>query len=117
MQNGKSKLAIALFTGFMSLTADIPTAQALSGGLKASVITNEMSAEQKSAYFSGVIEGLAYARYIKDGKNADLGMNCILNWFYETKGTAQKITLALSKFETYSANAVIGALVKKQCGD
>lgn len=117
MQNGKSKLAAGLFTGFITLAAAIPTAQAFSGGLEAKIVTNEMSSKQKNAYFAGVIEGLAFARYIKDGKNAALGMNCILSWYYEEKGTARKITLALRKFETHSANAIIGALVKKQCGD
>ncbi|MEP1577201.1 hypothetical protein [Roseibium album] len=117
MQIGTSRLAAGLFTALaMSLTAGTAS-HALDGGLGADVVASKMTPKQKNAYFAGVVEGLAYARYIKDGKKTDPGMKCILDWYYESEGTAQKITLALAKFETYPANAVIAAMVAKQCGD
>lgn len=81
----------------------------------AGVVMEKMTSEQRSAYLAGVVEGLAYARYAKDGKQTD-GMKCIYDWFYEKEDTLQKIHAAFDRFKDYLPGAVIAAMVAKECG-
>lgn len=83
--------------------------------LTAGVVMEKMSSEQRSAYLAGVVEGLAYARYSKDGKRTG-GMKCIYDWFYEKEGTVAKIHAAFDRFKDYLPGAVIAAMVEKECG-
>lgn len=75
----------------------------------------KMTAEQRSSYIAGIIEGLAYARYAKDGK-AEPGMKCIYQWLYEKEGTQRKIYAAFNNFKDYLPGAVIAAMVENECG-
>ncbi len=75
----------------------------------------KMDAKERTAFLAGVIEGLAYARYTKDGKNTD-GMKCIYSWFYEKEGTGAKIYAAFDRFHDYQPGAVLAAMVEKECG-
>lgn len=81
----------------------------------AGVVMEKMSSLERAAYLAGVIEGLAYARYAKDGK-ADQGMKCIYQWFYDKEGTVKKIHAAFDHFKDYLPGAVIAAMVEKECG-
>ena len=84
--------------------------------LTASVVMQEMSAEQRVGYIAGVVEGLAYSRYIKDNTQIE-GMKCIYDWFYEAEGTRGKIRKAFQEFGEYQAGAIIAAMTKKACGE
>ena len=79
-------------------------------------VMKEMKPEQQYAYLSGVIEGLAIARYMKDGKQKD-GMGCIYGWFYEDKSTLPAILDAFDKYPTYPPGAIIDVMVKRKCGE
>lgn len=81
----------------------------------AGVVMEKMSSLERAAYLAGVVEGLAYARYVRDGK-ADQGMKCIYQWFYEKEGTVKKIHAAFDHFKDYLPGAVIAAMVEKECG-
>lgn len=83
--------------------------------LTAGVVMEKMTSEQRSSYIAGIIEGLAYARYAKNGK-ADQGMKCIYQWFYEKDGTLRKIHAAFDRFKDYLPGAVIAAMIEKECG-
>lgn len=78
-------------------------------------VMNAMSPEQRSAYLAGVIEGLAIARYNKDGQKTD-GMGCIYDWFYKDK-PFRAIYDAFDKFPTYLPGTIIHALAKRKCGE
>ena len=82
----------------------------------AAKVMKEMSAQERSAYISGVIEGLAVARYIKDGKQK-AGMKCIYGWYYDDKSTIRAVYNAFDKYPTYPPGAIIDVLVKQKCGD
>lgn len=66
-------------------------------------------------YVAGVVEGLAYARYVSDGKTTD-GMGCIYDWYYKTDGTFEVVLDAFGRFPDHTAGAVMAALVNKECG-
>ena len=83
--------------------------------MTAGSVMEKMSVEERAAYFAGVIEGLAYARYAKDGKQTE-GMACIYNWYYRTNGTLRKIYVAFDRFPDYTPGAVMAAMAEKECG-
>lgn len=76
----------------------------------------EMNGQQQVAYFAGVIEGFAVARYMKDGKQKK-GMECIYDWFYEDKGNLKIIMDAFERYPTYPPGSIIDVLVKRKCGE
>jgi hypothetical protein len=82
----------------------------------AGVVMEKMEAEQRYPYIAGVVEGLAYARFSRDGKKTE-GMKCIYDWFYEKPETLKLIYASFGQFPGYTPGAIIGALVKKKCGD
>ncbi len=93
------------------------------GGLKtafaerftAGHVINKMTQDERFSFVAGMIEGMAYARYLSDGKKT-VGMNCIYKWFYDDKTSWTHITQAFEKFNSYTPGAVLGALIKKKCG-
>lgn len=76
----------------------------------------KMQAGDRYPYIAGVIEGLAYARYERDGKKIE-GMECIYDWFYEKPETINLIYAAFGRYSEFTPGAIIGALVNKSCGD
>ncbi len=81
----------------------------------AGIVMQKMDEKERFNYLAGVVEGLAYARYIKDGKKVD-GMKCIYQWFYDKKGTTGKIEAAFRRFNDYLPGAVVAAMADKECG-
>lgn len=74
-----------------------------------------MPVAERAAYLSGVIEGLAFARYAADGKSME-GMACIYDWFYDGDRALRKIYAAFERYPEHTPGAVIAALVKRKCG-
>ena len=54
---------------------------ATSGALTVAETRNNMSPDERFAYVGGVVEGLAFARWIADNRNTE-GRDCILNWYF-----------------------------------
>ena len=81
----------------------------------AGVVVTKMSEGDRYPFIAGIVEGLAYARYKKDGDSTD-GMKCIYDWFYETKSRPQEILDTFKRFTDYTAGAVIAAMAEKECG-
>lgn len=81
----------------------------------AGIVMEKMDEKQRYTYLAGVVEGLAYGRYAKDGKKVE-GMKCIYEWFYDGDGTVEKIYSAFKRFHDYLPGAVMAAMVEKECG-
>ena len=79
-------------------------------------VMNKMTSAERTTYLAGVVEGLAFARYLKDGKQK-AGMECIYDWFYEDKTTIRAIHTAFDRFPTYPPGAIIDVMVKRKCGE
>jgi len=79
-------------------------------------VMKEMNAGERFSYVAGVIEGLAIARYMKDGKQK-AGMECIYDWFYDNKQTVDTIYAAFEKYPTYPPGSVVDVLSKQKCGE
>jgi hypothetical protein len=96
--------------------AILPANDASAEAFDADKVMNNMTVEQRSAYVSGVIEGLAIARYMKDGKQP-AGMKCIYDWYYEEASNIRVIYDAFDRYPTYPPGSIIDVLVKQKCGD
>lgn len=84
--------------------------------IDADKIMTELKAGERYSFVAGVVEGLAIARYMKDGKKSE-GMNCIYDWFYDDKETIKTIYAAFGKYGTYPPGSVIDVLAKQKCGE
>lgn len=73
-----------------------------------------METEHRFPYATGIVEGLAYARYQRDGKQL-AGMKCIYEWGMKAE-TVSKIFQAFEAFPDYSPGAVVAAMAEKECG-
>ena len=84
--------------------------------LTANEVLNKMSVDERAGYFSGVVDGLAQARWIRD-KPDQTGMKCIQDWYY-TGGEPnhKRIYAWLNKHSGKPANALLYVLIKKECG-
>ena len=83
--------------------------------ITAGSVMTKLKGEERYAFLAGVTEGLAYGRYVRDGKTT-LGMACIYKWFYETDSTVAKIHSAFERFGNHTPGAVMAALAEKECG-
>ena len=90
--------------------------------MTAGVLMERMKPADRYIYVSGMIEGLAYARFLRDsatnGSKDERGMKCIYDWFYEGGDTAQdSIEAAFRLYADYSPSVVAWAMIKKECGE
>lgn len=94
----------------------------LSSGKEAAALTadyvqNEMPSDQRSGYLSGMVDGLAYARWLSDRPN-ETGMQCIYSWFYD--GGIERQRQINEWFERHSdkpVDALLYVLMKRDCGE
>ena len=88
----------------------------LAQDLTAGVVLNRMNSDQMSGYLAGVVEGLAYARYVADGKST-AGMGCVYDWLYDPENNAQAKTLeAFRRYPDHTPAAIVAILVRQKCG-
>ena len=83
--------------------------------MTAGVVMEKMPANERFAFWSGIIEGLAQARYVKDNKDP-AGRACIYAWFYDEPNSRDKIREASLKYPDALTGQIIGTLVAAKCG-
>lgn len=109
-----SKYSKSVIFGLGLLTAS--SAQA--SDFNADAVLNNLNEEQRSSYMMGLVDGLAYARWLKD-KPSEVGMRCIYDWYYQNNAALWKSTL-LPAFETHGdkpVTAILFVLSKRKCGE
>jgi hypothetical protein len=85
--------------------------------LTADDVMNKMTAQERSSYFAGVVEGLAQARWVADKPNTD-GMQCIQNWYYGGgESNLRKIHTFFERHAEKPAAALLYVMIKQECGD
>lgn len=112
---GKVKIT-AVLAGKLLLSSIFVSGGASAEEFNAEKVMKEMSSEERTAYLAGIIEGLAVARYHKDGKKKD-GMGCIYDFFYKDKQNLRVIHEAFDKYPTYPPGSIIDVLTKRKCGE
>lgn len=85
--------------------------------INAGFVLEEMSSDQQVSYITGVIEGLAYSRYLRE-KPSQKGMKCVYSWF-ESDSWANKwkrIDAWFSRHPDKPVGVLLYVLIKKKCG-
>ncbi|MCP4937151.1 MAG: hypothetical protein GY927_23820 [bacterium] len=85
--------------------------------ITAGSVLEKMETKELGAYLTGLIDGFAHARYLKDGKNQNGGMKCIYSWYYGNNDAANQIIFAFDKYKKHRPNTVVAAMLKQQCGE
>lgn len=87
----------------------------------AGVIVKEMPSKEFVTFVTGMVEGMAYARFRKDtlaaGQKVETGSQCIRNWYHRDTGIILKIEDAFRKYADYAPWVVLGVMVKNECGE
>lgn len=81
-----------------------------------------MQPEERFAYVSGIVEGMAYARFRKDtiaaGSKDEQGMKCIYGWLHKGDGsTYAMLDATFRKNGQHMPSVIIATLLKKECGE
>ena len=82
----------------------------------AGAVMENMEASERFPFIAGIIEGLAHARYIRDGNQTD-GMTCIYDWFYETENAVDTIYVAFGAYPDYPPAAIVAGVLTQKCGE
>ena len=87
------------------------------GAQSAGDILEKTSPQHRIGYVNGVIEGLAFARYLRDRPDTT-GMKCIYNWHLKGEGSNwNRIVAWLERHPEQRVGALIYVLVKQECGE
>lgn len=106
------RIAIAA-TAAIGLTISPYQAMALTAN---EVLTNMESGERFS-YVSGIVDGLAYARWLAERPNEE-GMQCIYGWYYSNDDSVRaRILTWLERHPDKPVDALMYVLIKKECGE
>lgn len=80
-----------------------------------------MQVRERTSYITGIVEGLAYARFQRDtrasGEPNQEGMNCIYNWFYaDAMNRLDSIEATFSAYEDQFPAVILSAMIARECG-
>ena len=92
-----------------------PANAAEAKSLNAGFLLNEMNEDQQVSYISGVIEGLAYSRFLAE-RPSEAGMQCAYNWYYGEENRWPKIRALLKRHEDKPVGVLVHVLINKHCG-
>ncbi len=101
----------------MSFASNNKYAVCLSGALSMLPVSNPPArATELNAYIAGVVEGVAFGRYLAGGKKVEI-LNCIYDWFAGKPSAYDTIYAAFGRYGDFTPGAIIWELSKKKCGD
>lgn len=109
-----NKYAVCLSGALSMLPVSNPPARATE--LNANAIMEKMPAEERASYIAGVVEGVAFGRYLAGGKKVEI-LNCIYDWFAGKPSAYDTIYAAFGRYGDFTPGAIIWELSKKKCGD
>lgn len=101
----------------MAALAMTSASAASATNLNAGYVLDKMNNDQMVSYVSGVVEGLAYARFLKDRPSED-GMNCVYSWYDKLdKQGWTKMEAWFRRHEDKPVGVLLHVLIKKECGE
>lgn len=106
------KVAVLLGVALSTPTCGPAHATEFSAG----TVMAKMDGKERYAFVAGIVEGLAMARYMKDGKKPE-GAKCIYDWFYSGNDTAATVYAAFQRYPEYPPGTVVSVMTKKACGE
>lgn len=109
----KYKQLLAIITINIFIFWNVNTSNAQTAG----DVMNKMNDDQSIGYITGVIEGLAYSRWLRDKPNGG-GSKCIYDWYY--KGGEKVKRQMFDWFDRHpdkGLGPLLYVLIKKECGE
>lgn len=82
----------------------------------AKAVMQKMPIAERAPYIAGVVEGVAFARYLASGKKVE-ALDCVYDWFTGKPETLGTIIAAFDRYGDFTPGAIIWELVKKKCGE
>ena len=82
--------------------------------LNAGFVLNKMNADEQVSYVAGVVEGLAYSRYLRD-KPDQSGMKCVYDW-YARESVTRQVDQWFKRHPDKPVGVLLNVLIKKECG-
>ena len=85
--------------------------------INAGFLLKKMNSDQQVSYITGVVEGLAYSRYLRE-KPSQKGMKCIYSWYAEGDRVKKwkRIDAWFSRHPDKPIGVLLYVLIKKKCG-
>ncbi|MCB1385953.1 MAG: hypothetical protein KDJ29_13915 [Hyphomicrobiales bacterium] len=84
--------------------------------LNAGFVLDEMTPGQRISYIQGVMDGLAYSRFLQDRPDTTV-YDCIVNWYQTEHESKHRFVMRwLAKHPEKPANVLLYTIVKKECG-
>lgn len=79
-------------------------------------VLNQMEPREQASYIAGVIEGLAFSRFLNE-RPETAGMQCIYDWYYESETDRWgMIEQWLARHPERPAGAMLHVLIGRDCG-
>jgi hypothetical protein len=85
--------------------------------LNAGYVLDKMNNDQMVSYVAGVIEGLAYSRFLRD-RPSEESMNCVYRW-HANRGKDGWLEMEawFRRHEDKPVGVLLHVLIKKECGE
>ena len=85
-------------------------------------VMETMPGQERTSYIIGLVDGLAYGRFLKDtdkaGRQVETGMKCIFDWFYKDGlGNTRRVEAAFKRYGEHHPTTLLHAIIKKECGE
>jgi len=87
------------------------------------LLQKELPPGEFTTHIWGIVEGLAYARFLRDtekaGRPDEKGMTCIYRWYHggDTKARFDRMTRAFERYSDRHPTTILYAMIKKECGE
>ena len=102
-------------TGWVILLITMGSPNVASGQTAGDVL-DRMAAEQQASYIAGVVEGLAYGRFLRDRPD-ETGMQCIYDWYYDSGAEKWgEIEQWFRRHADKPVGALLHVLIGRECG-
>lgn len=90
--------------------------------MNAGYVVEKMETKEQFAYISGIVEGMAYARFRKDtiaaGSKDERGSNCIYDWYHtDSRKTHASIFATFRNNPEQLPTVIIALMIKRECGE
>ena len=81
-------------------------------------IRANLTTQEQTHYVTGVVEGLAFARWIAENRDAT-GMNCIWGWYLgdDQRAVFEAQMAMFDKHPDQQVSTLMYALIREECGE
>lgn len=107
----------AIGLSFVAYYAVMSPYSAQAQNLDAGYVMKEMTVKERVGYVNGIVDGLAYARFLRDRPD-DTSYLCVVNWYgTDTKKKWTLIRTWLKRNPDKPVPVLLHLVIRKACGE